>query len=74
MDREEIAQRSRSRKETPGDEGVRLPVPGYASEGGVSDLGVDEPVVEPDERGTPAPPPEMPRPADDEADPVRSRR
>lgn len=34
-----------------GDEGVSLSVPSYADTGGVSDLGVDEPVVPEDVQG-----------------------
>ena len=50
--REEIQKRSRTTIEEAGkqgigepEEGVELPVPTYTDPGGVSDLGVDEPVV-----------------------------
>ena len=65
--REEIKKRSRVTKEqadnqgigTPED-GVRLPVPSYAEDDQTSFLGVDEPVVKPDERGNPPPPVPLP--------------
>ena len=50
--REEIQKRSRTTIEEAGkqgigepEEGIELPVPTYTDPGGVSDLGVDEPVV-----------------------------
>jgi hypothetical protein len=47
------------------EEGVRLPVPGYAEDDQASFLGVDEPVVPEDERGSPPPPPSLPRKSED---------
>jgi len=65
-DPDEIRRRSRAGKAgddqgigEPGD-GVRLPVPGYAEDAGVNFLGVDEPVVPPDDQGTPPPAPSLP--------------
>lgn len=61
-DQDEIRERSRSTKEDADhqgigepEEGIRLPVPGYADDDQASFLGVDEPVVSPDDRGTPPP-------------------
>jgi hypothetical protein len=65
--REELKKRSRVTKEQAdrerhGDpvEGVRLPVPSYAEGDQTSFLGVDEPVVGPDDRGEPPPPVPLP--------------
>ena len=70
-DPDEVRERSRSRKDAPGqsigseEEGVRLPVPGYAEDDQASFLGVDEPVVPPGDRGDPAPDVPLPtRPGD----------
>jgi hypothetical protein len=65
--REEVKKRSRATKEqadtegigTPAD-GIRLSVPSYTEDDQTSFLGVDEPVVDPDERGTPPPAPVLP--------------
>lgn len=58
--REEIQKRSRTTIDEAGkqgigepEEGVELPVPSYTDSGGVSDLGVDEPVVPIPLRGSP---------------------
>ncbi len=72
--REAIKKRSRVTKEQadrqgrgdPGD-GVRLPVPSYAEDDQTSFLGVDEPVLGPDERGEPPPPVSLP---DDDREPA----
>ncbi len=60
--REEIQKRSRTTIEEAGKQGIgepadgiELPVPSYADSGGVSDLGVDEPVVPIPLRGDPPP-------------------
>jgi hypothetical protein len=57
-DAEKIKEQQRApidggREHAPGDadEGVELAVPSYADTGGVSDLGVDEPVVPKDVQG-----------------------
>jgi len=70
-DPDQVKERSRSRKEAPSqgiggeEEGVRLPVPGYAGDDQASFLGVDEPVVPPDDRGEPLPNVPLPsRPGD----------
>ena len=70
-DPDEVRKRSRGRKDAPGqgigreEEGVRLPVPGYAEDDQASFLGVDEPVVPPADRGEPAPDVSLPsRPSD----------
>lgn len=59
--REEIQKRSRTTIDEAGkqgigepEEGVELPVPSYTDSGGVSDLGVDEPVVPIPLRGNPS--------------------
>jgi hypothetical protein len=61
-DQEEIQNRERTtideaREEGIGkpEEGVELEMPSYTDPGGVSDLGVDEPVVPPGLRGSPPP-------------------
>ena len=64
--REEVKQSSRATKEhaenqgsgTP--DGTRLPVPSYAEGDQTSFLGVDEPVLDADERGEAAPNPSLP--------------
>ena len=60
--REEIQKRSRTTIEEAGEqgigepeEGIELPMPSYTDPGGVSDLGVDEPVVPRPLRGAPSP-------------------
>lgn len=60
--RKEIQKRSRTTIEEAGKqgigepaEGIELPVPSYTDSGGVSDLGVDEPVVPVPLRGDPPP-------------------
>jgi hypothetical protein len=60
--REEIRKRSRTTIEEAGKQGIGEPeegiepsVPSYADAGGVSDLGVDEPVVPLPLRGDPSP-------------------
>ncbi len=60
--RKEIQERSRTTIEDAGKqgigepaEGIELPVPSYTDSGGVSDLGVDEPVVPIPLRGDPPP-------------------
>jgi hypothetical protein len=65
-DPDDVKARARSRKDAPdkgidAEEGVRLPAPGYAEDDHASFLGVDEPVVPPDDRGEP--PPETPLPS-----------
>lgn len=69
--REEIQKRSRTTIEEAGKqgigepaEGIELPVPSYADSGGVSDLGVDEPVVPIPLRGDP--PPDTEKESDDD--------
>jgi hypothetical protein len=66
-DRDEPKDRSRTTKEDADHQGigelaqgVRLPVPGYAEDDHTSFLGVDEPVVPDDDRGSPPPPPDLP--------------
>lgn len=65
-DRERIQKRERTTIDEAREQGTGEPEPGidpavpsYADPGGVSDLGVDEPVVPPDDRGED--PPEHPR-------------
>jgi hypothetical protein len=60
--REEIQKRSRTTIEEAGEQGIgepergiELPMPSYTDPGGVSDLGVDEPVVPRPLRGAPSP-------------------
>ena len=60
--REEIQKRSRITIDEAGkqgigepEEGIELPVPSYTDPGGVSDLGVDEPVVPIPLQGDPPP-------------------
>ncbi len=60
--RKEIQKRSRTTIEEAGkqgigepEEGIELPMPSYTDPGGVSDLGVDEPVVPRPLQGHPAP-------------------
>jgi hypothetical protein len=69
--REEIQKRSRTTIEEAGkqgigesEEGIELPVPSYTDSGGVSDLGVDEPVVPIPLRGSP--PPDTEKETDDD--------
>ncbi len=69
--REEIKKRSRVTKDQADEQvtgtredGVRAPVPGYASDDQASFLGVDEPILSPDDRGDPPPP--LPLPTDDD--------
>jgi hypothetical protein len=69
--RDEVKRRSRATKEQTDDQGigepeqgVRLPVPSYAENDQTSFLGVDEPTVLPDERGTLPPPTILPRSQD----------
>ncbi len=65
-DPDEIRRRSRADKtdDEQGigepEEGVRLPVSGYAEDDDTSFLGVDEPVVAPDDQGTPPPATSLP--------------
>ncbi|MDQ3657929.1 MAG: hypothetical protein M3457_22995 [Chloroflexota bacterium] len=73
--RDEVRKRSRASKDQadrPGrqgigepDDGIRLPAPGYAEDGQSSFLGVDEPVVEPDQQGSPPPATTLPSRNDD---------
>jgi len=70
-ERDEIRKRSRATKAqadkqgvSESEEGVRLPAPGYTEDGQASFLGVDEPVVEPGQRGSP--PSTTPLPATDD--------
>lgn len=65
--RDDIRKRSRTSKEQADHQGIgapeagyRLPVPGYAEDDHTSDLGVDEPVVEPAVQGSPPPPTPLP--------------
>lgn len=61
-DPDEIRERSRSRKDDPNEgigseeEGIRLPAPSYADgDDHTTFLGVNEPVVPPEDRGAPPP-------------------
>lgn len=70
--RDEIQKRSRTTIEEAGkqgigqpEEGVELSVPSYSDGGGVSDLGVDDPVVPIPLRGDP--PPDTAEKTDDDA-------
>ena len=71
-DREEIQKRSRTTIEDAGEQGIgepekgiELPVPSYTDPGGVSDLGVDEPVVPRPIQGNPPPAAEQTAEGDD---------
>lgn len=66
-DPDEVKERSRSRKDAPGqgiggeEEGVRLPASGSTEDDQASFLGVDEPAVPPEDQGEP--PPDTPLPS-----------
>lgn len=71
-ERDEIRKRSRATKSQAGEhgigepeEGIRLPVPGYAEDDQTSFLGVDEPIVEPEQRGSNPPATPLPTPDDE---------
>ena len=70
-ERDEVKKRSRATKAQAGshgigepESGIRLPVPGYAETDQTSFLGVDEPVVEPEQRGSPQPATPLPSKGD----------
>ncbi|MDQ3657401.1 MAG: hypothetical protein M3457_20290 [Chloroflexota bacterium] len=76
--RDEVRKRSRASKEQADrqgrqsrqgigetEQGIRLPVPGYAEDDQSSFLGVDEPVVEPEQQGSPPPATTLPSRDDD---------
>jgi hypothetical protein len=65
--RKDVKKSSRVTKEQADEEaigapkdGVRLPASSYAGDDGTSFLGVDEPVLDADERGAPPPAPSLP--------------
>ena len=71
-ERDEVKKRSRATKAQAdkqgigeSEEGIRLPVPGYAGDDQTSFLGVDEPVVEPAQRGSKAPTSPLPVSSDE---------
>lgn len=70
-ERDEVKKRSRATKAGADKQGIgepeagiRLPVPGYTEDDQTSFLGVDEPVVESEQRGSP--PPATPLPTSDD--------
>lgn len=76
--RDEVRKRSRATKDNTDrqgrqgrqgigepEQGIRLPAPGYAEDDQASFLGVEEPEVEPEQRGSPPPATTLPSRNDD---------
>jgi len=70
--RDEVKKRSRANKDQADQqgigkpqEGIRLPVPGYAEDDQTSFLGVDEPEVGPEQQGSPPPATTLPTSGDE---------